>query len=342
MKGHTPIGEHRRASAAKETGWVLQRRSRGAALLAVLWLVAGLSAIAFALSTTVLGETERTSTAVQGARCYYVAAGAIERAILYMQWGPHHKLPGGQSRYFDPGTPLLNLSFPTGEVQVEIIPETAKLGLNSAPPDVLFRLLTAYGLPLDRAATLAEAILDWRAPGPHSARFDQVYLSRTPSFHRPRASFEETEELLLVEGMTPDLFYGTYESDAQGQLHSRAGLRDCLSVLGSTDRFDVNTAHPAVLVAAGLTPPMADAIAERRRIQPFRTEDELQAFGQASGRLRIGGNSIYTLRATARLRLENGQLSDTRRSVAALVKFMPPGYDATYHILRWYDNAWKN
>ena len=45
---------------------------------------------------------------------------------------------------------------------------------------------------------------------------------------------------------------------------------------------------------------------------------------------------------TARLRLANGQLSDLRRTVAAQVKFMPPGSDAPLHILRWYDTAWSN
>jgi len=42
---------------------------------------------------------------------------------------------------------------------------------------------------------------------------------------------------------------------------------------------------------------------------------------QAAG----GGRSIVTIRATARLRLDNGKLSDLRRTVAAMVKYMPRG-----------------
>jgi general secretion pathway protein K len=105
------------------------------------------------------------------------------------------------------------------------------------------------------------------------------------------------------------------------------------------DSFDVNTAHPAVLASLGLTEGQVQAILERRRLQPFRPGGDVGAFGS---RLRVGGNSIFTLRATARLRLQNGQLSDLRKTVAAIVKFMPPNYDAPYHILRWYDNAWRN
>jgi len=137
--------------------------------------------------------------------------------------------------------------------------------------------------------------------------------------------------------MTTDLYYGSYESDAGGRLYHSGGLNECVSVYGTTNNFEINTAHPAVLASLGLSPEQVRALVERRRVQPFRPGDDL-----GSGRLRIGGNSIFTVRATARLRLQNGQYSDLRRTVAALVKFMPSGYDATYHILRWYDNAWRN
>ena len=60
---------------------------RGGALLTVLWLSAALTAIAFSISTTVRGETERTSTTVDQTRAYYLASGAVDRAILWMQWG---------------------------------------------------------------------------------------------------------------------------------------------------------------------------------------------------------------------------------------------------------------
>ena len=42
----------------------------------------------------------------------------------------------------------------------------------------------------------------------------------------------------------------------------------------------------------------------------------------------------------ARLRMADGQFSDTRRSVAALMSFLPAGYPDSYHILRWYDDVW--
>src|SRR5881227_3169010 len=83
---------------------------RGSALLAVLWLSLALSTIAFSLATTVRGETERTSTAVDGLRSYYLATGAIERAILYMQWGKQRGA-NDDLPYYHPGRPVLHMSF---------------------------------------------------------------------------------------------------------------------------------------------------------------------------------------------------------------------------------------
>ena len=326
-------------------------RRRGSALLAVLWLSAALAAIAFALASTVRGEAERTSTALDGARAHYLAIGGVERAILNMVWGPRNSSPQGPPRYWTPGTPLVRFPFPTGEVAVEIIPEAAKLNVNSVPAQDLLRLVEALGVAPAQAQAIAMGIVDWRGPaaGGQMTPFDQHYLSLGPTFQARHASFEEIEELLLIQGMTPDIYYGAYETVPQGpgrppRLAPRPGLSDCLSVFGSDGAVDVNTAAAPVLSAIGVPFDLVASIVERRRVQPFRGP-ELQALqqaaGPAGGRLRIGGNSIYTVRATARLRLADGRLSDLKQTVAAQVKFLPPEYDAPYHILRWYDHAWS-
>ena len=189
-------------------------------------------------------------------------------------------------------------------------------------------------------------ILDWRAAAPAGelSGFDRYYLSLAPSFRAPHASFEQIEELLLVKGMRPDLFHGSYERDPQGRLFPRGALKDCVSIYGATDHFDVNSAQPALLAALGLSPETVAAIVAARGLAPFRSHEQLAAFGAGAGpgfnRLTIGGNSIFTLHATARLRLSNGQLSDLARSVAATVKFLQPGYEPRLHVLRWYDNQW--
>jgi len=315
--------------------------------LAVLWLSAALAAIGFSLANTVRSEIDRTSTEVDGLRSYYLATGAIHRAYIELLWSIN--MP--DRRPIPQGSTFVDYVFPSGNVRVEIIPEAARLDVNFTPVQDLFRLGTALGIEPERAQEIAAAIDDWRHPATEGSVFDPYYLSLTPSFRGRHASLEEIEELLLVKGVTPDIFYGTYIPAAEGagpgepRLVPRGGLADCLSVYGSKDRVDANTAAPAVLAAIGLGPYAISEIVERRRLAPF-TEPQLFSFLQSIGvsnpRLRVEGNSIVTMRATARLRLASGQISDLKRTVAAQVKYLRAGQDPPIHILRWYDTAWSN
>jgi general secretion pathway protein K len=317
--------------------------NRGGALLAVLWLSAALSAIAFSVATSVRGEIERTSTLSDGVRSYFLATGGFERALFYIELGPGHRNPDGSPRYFEPNTPRLHFEFPTGVADVEIIAETSKLNLNQSRPEDLMRLLVVLGVEPPRAQEITMAIVDWRSPSPAGpSMFDQYYLSTVPSFPARHASFEELEELLLVKGMTPDLFYGSVVRDAEGRLQPRAGLRDCVSVFGSPDAVDVNTAQPAVLAALGVNPAAVAAIVQRRHALPFRAMEQVAAFLQGGGpfmsRLTIGGGTIYTLRSTGRLRSPDGKTVDMTRTVSGMVKFHRLAHNPPIEVVRWYDD----
>jgi general secretion pathway protein K len=244
--------------------------------------------------------------------------------------------------FYAPGTPAMDLDFPSGVVHVDIIPETSRLNLNASRPEDLMRLLVALGEPENAAAEIAAAIVDWRTPDPlHNSPYDAFYLAQSPSFLPPHASFAENEDLLLVKGITPDLFYGSSLD------RSHAGLRDCVSVYGSTGGIDVNTAQPETMQAVGLSAAEAASVvkyrAEHGVINGLALGEIVQAIGPDAQRLRVGGQTIFTLRATARIRQADGRLSDLRRTVAALIKFnypgnrqgKPPGVE----VVRWYDRA---
>jgi general secretion pathway protein K len=318
-------------------------RSRGAALLAVLWLSAALSAIAFTLANTVRGEIERSSTDADGLKAYYLAEGGIERMLVYIESGPSSVGPNGKQMFEQDKTPVLYLNYPTGVARVEYIPENSKLDVNHATPMELSYLMLALGVGPERAQAIVAGILDWRGgtAGGSFSQFDQYYLSLTPSFRARHASLEEIEELLLVRGITPNLFYGSYTRDAQGNLLPHSGLRDCLSVYGSTMLLDVNGVAPEVMIAVGVNPPAAAAIVAMRNIAPIRDMGQLASLGGGKGMARLGvpGGPIATLRATAQLRLPNGQLSDVRRTVSAMIKQVGETFDPPFHILRWYDDA---
>ena len=325
------------ASAADQWG----RPTRGSALIAVLWLVAALSAIAFTVASTVRSEIGRVSNATDGLKAYYLATGAIERALLYLQWAPAYRNPDGSSRYYN-GGPVMRLEFPTGRAVVEMIPETSKLDVNMAPPEDLYALGVALGAAPERAREIALGIVDWRTPQLDSSA--GLSLPGTSSFGSRHASFQEIEELLSVRGMTPELFYGTYERDPQGGLVRHRGFGDCLSVFGSPGPVDVNTADPAVLAAVGAPPDVISTILRLRQQAPILSLEQLTAITDGvpgTERLTIRTSSIFTMRATAQNRLADGTLSDARRSVAALLKVLDRSkFNEPYHILRWYDNVW--
>ena len=325
---------------------ISRRRERGSALLTVLWLSAALAAIGMSVASTVRSETERTETNVDDTKAYFLARGGIERAAMHVFWSRMYSSETGEPLYYGPGMPTMDLAFPGGEVRVEIIPENSRLSLNGSLPVTLLRLLEALGVAPDRATQITAAIVDWRSPADpmHPSPFDAFYSAQRPTFLARHASFQENEELLLVQGMTPDIYYGT---SLAGE---HAGLRDCVSVYGSFGGGEINTAQSATMIAAGLTPDDAAAIVRLRREHPIANATEFARIGESLGpsarALVLGGRTMYTLRATARLRGADGKLSDMRRTAAALVKVTWPGpADPNtgrspipgVEFLRWYD-----
>ena len=318
------------------------RTTRGSALLMVLWISAALAAIAFSLANTVRGETDRTSTVLDEVRGYYLATGAVERAAVETQWAVNYQ----GERKIKEGSAWVDYTFPSGVAHVELIPETAKLDVNTVTPERLMRLVTALGVEPVAATQLAQGIVARRGGGGGALSGSPV-----PSFPGHAASLQEIEELLSVSGITPEIFYGTYvpaqEPSGSGEprLMRRTGLVECLSVFGSQGQVDPNTADPAVLAAIGLTPDGIQILLQQRQTEPLNTArlgQLMPMLGLGGQFLRLGGSSIVTIRATARVRLANGQLSDVKRTVAAQVKFMSAGaYDPPVHFLRWYDTTWS-
>lgn len=314
---------------------------RGSALLTVLWLSACLAAIAFSVSSSVRAETDRVDAGSNGLRAWYLATGAVERGIQWMLWGETYRNPDGSPRFWQFGAPRMNMTFPSGNAVVEMIPESAKLDINHASADDLMRVITVVSGNADRAREITGAILDWRGGGAGSS-YDQYYFSISPTFRARHASFQEIEELLFVRGMTPELFYGNFVADSQEALYASGGLRDCLSVWGSMGPFDVNSVSPALMTAVGVPPEGVASIVTRRKVAPFKNLGEISAMGIPAGRLRVGGNLIWTLRASARLKRPDGTPSEVVRTASATVKLLDPrGFSIPVHILRWYDDAWS-
>jgi general secretion pathway protein K len=343
---HGPLPRGRGSVSCRQSRARQQVVERGGALLAVLWLSVALSVIAFSVAANVRGETERSGTATERLRAYYLASGSVDRAILWIYWGMYggHVNADGSPRYYKPPMPYIRYSYPTGEVMVEVIPEAGKLNINTSNAEEMARLLFTTGIDAERAQHIARGIVGYRSAAAEGAV--STASSDSSTFRQRNASLEELEEMLLVPGMTPDLFFGRFDRDPSGRLIPRGGLRECFTVWGAGSTIDVNTAAPALLESFGLNPGAVAEIVRRRNIAPFRTMDEVRPLIEGGGpnasRLGISGATIWTLRSTARVRLPNGRLSEVRRTVAGVVKFLDPGqFNPPYHVLRWYDDAWS-
>jgi type II secretory pathway component PulK len=150
--------------------------------------------------------------------------------------------------------------------------------LNRAGPDVLVRLLRQTGVDLRAAEAIADAILDWRDPDDlhrlQGAESD-YYRGLSSPYRARNADFEALEELLLVKGMTREIFSGTAAGERLAELLARRpderdfqageylGVARFLTVRGS-GRVNLNTASSDVLVAMGVPPAEAQSIQQTR------------------------------------------------------------------------------
>jgi len=81
---------------------------------------------------------------------------------------------------------------------------------------------------------------------------------------------------------------------------------------------------------------------ERRRVAPFRDLGEVGP-GNSRRRNGVGGNVIWTLRATARLRSPDGRPTEVVRTASATIKLLDrKRYIMPLHVLRWYEDAGRN
>lgn len=140
-----------------------------------------------------------------------------------------------------------------------------------------------------RADMIVDAILDWMDYGddeetrPEGAEND-YYMSLENPFPCKNGPFDSIEELLLVKGMTPEVYYGNAENE-------QLPLSECLTVHGDwRGRVNPNTAPIEVIEAVlagwggqggggqGGDPGMAQEIFDRAQEQPFQDPNELSQY----------------------------------------------------------------
>ena len=227
--------------------------SRGSVLLYVVWIVLLLSLFASGVGSRALFALDLSDRLLEQLRAGYIARGAVQSAALVLARDPLTAVDGLNDPWADApglfqdqrlaGGRFTILAEATGEegARYGLTDEERWLNLNTAPAKVLQRLgETVGGLRERQAIELAAAIEDWRDEDHDERPFGAegfYYRSLSDAYDCKDGPFENVEELLLVRGVTPDLY---------------RRLNPYLTVQGS-GQVNLNTAGPEVLRALGLS-----------------------------------------------------------------------------------------
>ena len=294
-------------------------------------------------------------------RGYYVALAGMNRAILDAERQMEDS-PAGTPRAgtnapdIDDDEDLEQLvppdgqwhegDFAGGRWSVRMTDEGGRININrtSDNPALLKRVIGNLMMGGDPTAgvdrrtsntidTVVDSILDWRDPGDekraHGAESD-YYMKRRPPYTAKNGFFDSPEELLLVRGVTSELFYG----------HDGVpGLRDVVTTYGKSRRLNIGTTSAAVLqVLLGTdTATAEDLIAQRDGGTDItdQVQGMLIAAGDAEAARQVAKFSPRVVTVEAR-----GDLMDKRnQSRVAAVADLSAESSQGIRILRWLDRA---
>lgn len=173
-------------------------RSRGFALLAVLWLVSLLALVGASLAGTARVEIQFGRNAVEKAKAEALADAGVYQAVLTLfETDPAVRPRADGSVY--------TFALGGGEVRVRIQDETGKIDLNTAPDELLEGLLASVGMPPEEVPAVVDALVEFReGPGGPGVRAGprQAAGELPPKY----APFEAVDELQQVPGMTPEVY----------------------------------------------------------------------------------------------------------------------------------------
>lgn len=233
------------------------KQEDGIALVLVLWVMVILTAIVGEFAYSMRTELNITRNFKEEETAYQLALAGFEHARMEMLSVPESSYP---FPYFNKNGILIfaaaleekdperELSFKNGSFSYTIIDEDGKLNINKATAEQLKYIITVLGVEITDADKIVDPVMDWidtdnlhRLNGAE----EDYYQSLENPYSCKDGPLDIIEELLLVKGMTADIFYGGKEAEKQEQ----SGVMQYLSAKNSA-RINVNTAPETVLAAA--------------------------------------------------------------------------------------------
>jgi type II secretory pathway component PulK len=322
------------------------------------------SALAAALAFSMKVETKLARNADDEQQLLWLGRSGVEYArwILAQQSSivgePYDSLnqiwaggPGGpgETNSVLSGISMDNYQIGDGTVSLKIIDLERLANINTANTAELQQALTVMGVDADDISVVSDSIQDWidadDSPRVAGAESD-YYQSLTPPYYAKNAPIDDLSELLLVKGVTPEMYYGSTSSNSPapqtpqnpklgfGTAPDQApdypfGLKDVFTPI-SSGKININTAGTNVLqMIPGVDATIAASIIQLRAgpdgvdgtddDTPFRrAAGALQAAGLNSASAAQAGNLVTTRSSTFQVNI-TAQIGDAKREFTAII-----------------------
>ena len=301
-----------RVPATRASRYAVTSDESGFILVAVLWIIAALAALAAIYSSYALRTAAAANIPFQRLEAEASIRAGVELAAFQVLAAPERERPTHGA---------FEVRVGRTKVAVRYRSEGGRIDLNAAPKELLSGLFVSAGVADAAAATFADRIMDWRKNAGQGASVAAAPASAdntpAPPHLAGQAPFNNTLELALIFGL-PDYVVERVLPD--------------VTVFSGKPQVDVVNASPEVLAALpAMTPDILHKVLEARARDPDDGRALLELLGPA--RNSATTDSSNALRASISVDLENG-----RRIQAEVVFLMSDAGDDPYDIVYWRDD----
>jgi general secretion pathway protein K len=294
----------------KSQGAATSSSERGFVIIAVLWILVALSALATIFSVYLSNSAQALAITDTGLRTEALVSASLELTTYQLL------LAGEKAR---PAQGSFRFRLDNADVLVTFTSEAARVDLNFAPKEMLANLLEVLGADQRIAGEAAERIVGWRTPPKASStNAEEALYGASGLTYSPRQSpFAHVNELSLVLGVPPALV---------------DRVLPFVTVFSGAPNVDVLIAPPEVIAALpGMTPAVLNDFLKQRSVLPRDQSAIAAALGPAQANAAIPKGKSF--RILAALRFDNG------RQTASEVVIALGDNKEPYHVLSWQDDV---
>jgi general secretion pathway protein K len=325
------------------------KNKSGIALFLVLWVLVLLSVIVGEFCHAMRTEVNITRNFKEMTESYYIAEAGLNRAVMELiknggkpfitsvedqdaeandkiRWRVNFEIPP--------------ISYAGGQFEIQIQNEYGKINLNRADRALLRVMLGRFDLEDTEKDVIVDSILDWRDEDDlhriNGAEKD-YYLSLPNPYQCKNGDFDSIKELLLVRGVTSEIYYG--------------GLKDMITVYPDTpsgekgvnakkiqSRVNINSMPSQLLLSfPGMTNDLVQGLMEYRKEKDVTSMADLvsilggEVYQAVTPFITLETVPYYTIKSMGSI-----QGSRVKCGIQVLVK-IDPKMEKRYNILQWID-----